>query len=48
MPIFQDHFLDNRNLLEKTVERQANRLVNMKQISDDQLCTITAADIPDA
>ncbi|MCP5096751.1 MAG: AAA family ATPase [Chloroflexi bacterium] len=36
-----------RNLLEKTVERQANRIVQITPISDEQLCTITAADIPD-
>ena len=37
-----------RNLLEKTVERQANRIVHIHPLSDETLCTLTVADIPDA
>ncbi len=37
-----------RNLLEKTVERQANRIVHIHPLSDETLCTLTAADIPDS
>ena len=36
-----------RNLLEKTIERQANRIVNIKPMTDEILMTITSADIPD-
>ncbi len=36
-----------RNLLEKTIEQQANRIVNIRPMTDDLLTTITAADIPD-
>lgn len=36
-----------RNLLEKTVEQQANRLVTLEPITDELLMTITADDIPD-
>ena len=36
-----------RNLLEKTIERQANRIVNIKPMTDDILKTITANDIPE-
>lgn len=36
-----------RNLLEKTVERQANRIVNIEPMTDDILTTITLQDIPD-
>lgn len=36
-----------RNLLEKVMERQANRIVNLAPITDDILGTLTDADIPD-
>ena len=36
-----------RNLLEKTIERQANRIVNIKPMTEDILKTITANDIPE-
>lgn len=36
-----------RNLLEKTIERQANRIVNIEPMSDDILSTLTTADIPE-
>lgn len=35
-----------RNLLEKTVENHANRIVNKDPITDEMLTTIAAADIP--
>jgi AAA+ superfamily predicted ATPase len=35
-----------RNLLEKTIERQANRIVNLEPITDELLCTLTETDIP--
>ena len=35
-----------RNLLEKTVERQANRIVHLEPMTDELLCTLTQADIP--
>lgn len=35
-----------RNLLEKCVEQQANRIVQISQISDEALMTLTADDIP--
>ena len=37
-----------RNLLEKTVERQANRIVSIKPLTDPILCTLTADDVPEA
>jgi hypothetical protein len=36
-----------RNLLEKTIEQQANRIVDLIPMTDDILATITSADIPD-
>ncbi|MEZ4642931.1 MAG: AAA family ATPase [Chloroflexota bacterium] len=36
-----------RNLLEKVMERQANRIVNLTSITDDVLITLAAVDIPD-
>ncbi len=36
-----------RNLLEKTIERQANRLAGLERIDDAQLDVIEAADVPD-
>ena len=36
-----------RNLLEKAMERQANRIVNLKPMSDEMLTTLDAADIPE-
>lgn len=35
-----------RNLLEKTIERQANRIVHREPMTDELLCTLTQADIP--
>ena len=35
-----------RNLLEKTIERQANRIVHLEPITDELLCTLTQDDIP--
>ncbi|MEZ4592095.1 MAG: AAA family ATPase [Chloroflexota bacterium] len=35
-----------RNLLEKTIERQANRIVHLEPMTDELLCTLTEADIP--
>jgi hypothetical protein len=35
-----------RNLLEKSIERQANRIVNLEPMTDELLCTLTEADIP--
>ena len=35
-----------RNLLEKTIERQANRIVHLEPMTDELLCTLTQADIP--
>ena len=37
-----------RNLLEKSIERQANRIVNLQPMTGEILCTLTAADIPPA
>lgn len=35
-----------RNLLEKTIERQANRIVHLEPMTDELLCTLTQDDIP--
>ena len=35
-----------RNLLEKTIERQANRIVHLEPMTDELLCTLIQADIP--
>jgi SpoVK/Ycf46/Vps4 family AAA+-type ATPase len=35
-----------RNLFEKMVERQANRIVNIAPLTDEILCTLTDEDIP--
>lgn len=37
-----------RNLFEAAVARQAERLAGVKDPSDDELCTLVAADIPEA
>lgn len=37
-----------RNLLEKTIERQANRIVNIQPMTDDILATLQPEDIPDS
>jgi hypothetical protein len=34
-----------RNYLERCIERQATRIVNIKNISDDDLKTLTLADV---
>jgi SpoVK/Ycf46/Vps4 family AAA+-type ATPase len=36
-----------RNLFEKTVENQANRIAGIAPLTDEILCSITEADIPD-
>jgi len=36
-----------RNVFEQSVTRQASRVVDLPSVTDHQLMTLTAADIPD-
>ena len=36
-----------RNIFEKVVERQANRIAGISPLTDEILCTITKEDIPE-